>query len=260
MVGPRDTPAWDGTAWAVVAGGSGGVGSAVVRRLVADGANVLFTYRKSANVAASLVTELAGSGREIESVRVDLTDAAATGSIFDRFHGGQPLGAVVYAAGPYFRMDYIARTTPDELAFQLAADTQACFNFVQPALPYLRARPGCVLAVSTPAVRRYPKRDFLSSLPKAAIEALIRGVAVEEGRYGVRANCVGVGMIQAGLWDALHANGDYTEAALEIAQSNIPLTRFGTADDIANAVSFLVSEQAAWVTGQTLYVDGGYSV
>jgi NAD(P)-dependent dehydrogenase (short-subunit alcohol dehydrogenase family) len=102
-------------------------------------------------------------------------------------------------------------------------------------------------------------RDGLSAGPKAAIETLIRGLAAEEGRYGVRANCVGPGMLTDGMAVGLIADGELHEDALAAARRNIPLRRFGAAVDVAEAVCFLASERAAYISGQHLAVDGGYS-
>ena len=102
-------------------------------------------------------------------------------------------------------------------------------------------------------------RDGLSAVPKAAVELLVRGLAVEEGRFGVRANCVGPGMLEDGMAATLIESGDLDDAALDAARANIPLRSFGTARDIAEAVCFLASDRAAFITGQTLNVDGGFS-
>jgi NAD(P)-dependent dehydrogenase (short-subunit alcohol dehydrogenase family) len=133
------------------------------------------------------------------------------------------------------------------------------FNVVSPGIPHLRASEGSLVAVTTAATSRYPVRDGLSAGPKGAVEALVRGIAAEEGRFGVRANCVGPGMLTDGMAARLMASGDLDEAALAVTRANIPLRRFGTADDIAEAVCFLASDRANYITGQKLDIDGGYT-
>ena len=100
----------------------------------------------------------------------------------------------------------------------------------------------------------------MSAAGKGAVEQLCWGLAAEEGRYGVRVNCVGPGMTTAGMAKALTASGDLTDADFAAATATIPLRRFGDADDVAEAVCFLASHRAGYISGQHLAVDGGYCV
>jgi len=246
------------TGAALVLGASGALGTAIATMLLARGSRVAMTYRRASPHLSELASDQAGLAR---AYQLDLTDQAACAQVVAR--AAADFGGVhtaVYASGPHVPMTHLSKVAPETFRTQMEHDAIAFFNAIVPVLPLLRASHGNLVAVTTAATTRYPVRDGLSSIPKAAVEAAVRGIAAEEGRFGVRANCVGPGMLADGMAARLIADGDLDERALEVARKNIALRRFGTAADIAEAVCFLASDRAAFISGQKLDVDGGYGV
>ena len=244
-----------------VAGGSGGAGSAICAKFASLGFPVAFTYNRNQAKAAEVQAELEGMGVKAIAIQADLTDpaaaAAALASAAEQFGG---LHSVVYAAGPSFEMNFVSGIAPATWANTFAIDVNSAFNLFHAALQHMRKqRSGNLVALSTCALKRPPKADVLSAAPKAAIDMLIKCIAKEEGRSGIRANTVELGFIATGL-AAEHMEHVWTPELVEGIKAQTPLKRFGQAEEVASAVAFLCSDEAAFITGQALAVDGGFQL
>ncbi len=246
---------------AVVLGGSGGVGRAVVERLAFYGAKVALTYRGNEEAAEEAANDARAHGVSASCHRVTLGDAGLVRALFDevRAQYGR-VHTVVHAAGSNIEQPFISKVDPEQWRRVIDADVNGFFDVVHASLPLLREKGGSYVFISSAGLERYPAGDILSVAPKAAVEALIKGIAREEGRFGVRANSVALGVIDAGLFSRLVESGHFTPEWVEAAKRNAALRRFGTAREVAEAVAFLASARASYVTGQRLLLDGGYSI
>lgn len=247
---------------ALVVGGSGGIGGAATRALAAAGVNVAVTYFGNAERAEAVVAEAREAGVRASSHRLELSKFERCAELVDALASDYVrVHTVVHAAGSRITQPYISDLDLDEWRSVLDADVNGFVNMAKATLPHFRAQGGGALTfVSTAGLARFSPGDILSIGPKGAIEALIRGIAREEGRHGIRANTVGIGVVDAGMFPDLVARGELDARWIEAAKKNIALRRFGSADEVADAIVYLSSNRASYVTGQHLMLDGGYSL
>jgi NAD(P)-dependent dehydrogenase (short-subunit alcohol dehydrogenase family) len=243
---------------AVVIGGSGGIGSAICERLAEHGADVALTYRSNREAATAAAARVEAAGRLALPAGLDLADRDGMARFFDgvaeRF---ERVHTVVFAIGADIPMVHASQIAPPDWQRTIDGDLTGFFNVVAAAIPHLRADGGSLVAVTSAGLRRHPPRDILSTVPKAGIEALVRGVAREEGRYGIRANSVALGVIEAGHFHRVEE--ELSPEFVEAMKRNTALGRLGLAREAADAVVFLASSAAGYITGHSLTVDGGYS-
>lgn len=243
---------------ALVAGGSGGIGAAIVRRLVDAGSDVAFTWYRNEDAARALCDELAGRAH---SMQLSLEDGVAVNRVFEETiqRSGQ-IHSVIYASGPKVPVNFVGGLSADDWKQTFEHDTHACFNLVNAALPVLKAQQyGSITAVTTTQYARHVPMSVLSSAPKAAVESLLQVAAKEYGRFGVRANAVRSGWLAGGSF-ADGIGGQLDQKAIDAITAQVPLRELGTPDDVANAVVFLCSKQARYITGDALTVDGGWKL
>lgn len=244
---------------AVIIGGSGGIGRAVCEAFARAGTDVAFTYRSNQEVADELRVKLRSFGRRALALRLDLTDRAASRTTIDR--AAAEFGRIhtlVIAIGADISMTYTADIDPEEWDRTIAGDLTGAYNVLMPAIAHMRDNGGSLLAMTSTGLKRFPPKDILSVVPKAGLEALVRGVAREEGRHGIRANAIALGVIDTGLFKRLEER--LTPQFIEAMKKNTPLRRFGAAEEVADLAVFLCSSKAAFITGQSIALDGGYSV
>lgn len=246
---------------ALVIGGSGGVGSEIARVLARDGCTVALTYNRNRDKAERTAALVASEGRKAWIHQVDVQDPAAVEALVaDIVAEAGGLHTLVYAAGPLVPLIHLSKVPPKQMRDHLLQDTFGFYNAAHFALPHLRTSHGSIVAIQSSAQFRYAPADGLSVVPKAGVNAIMTAIAKEEGRFGVRANGVALGIIDAGSHPELMKQGYIDQKYIDAAAANVPLRRWGEAIDVAEAVTYLASRRGRFVSGQVINVDGGYHV
>tara|TARA_Y100000816_G_scaffold257651_1_gene211968 strand:- start:519 stop:1295 length:777 start_codon:yes stop_codon:yes gene_type:complete len=243
---------------AIVIGGSGGIGSAICKTFASHGVPVVFSYHGNETAANDLKKEILDHGGVVSSKKLSINDKTQVEDFFQELQN-ERIHSIVNATGSDIRMKWINELSYDEWDDVMRTDADGFFNIIKNSLPILRKFGGSYTTLSSIGLSRWPAKDVLSVAPKAAIDALINGIAKEEGRNNIRANSIQLGIIEAGIFLRIKGK-DYDDRYIEAAKNNTALKKLGEAQDVADAVIFLASDRAKYITGQTLYLDGGYRI
>lgn len=236
---------------ALVTGGSRGIGEAIVRRLAAEGAAVAFTYAASADKAQTLVGQIQSQGGTALAIQADSADVAAIARAVTTTvaHFGA-LNILVNNAG-ILQLGSVDEFSLEDFDRLFAVNVRATFAAAKAASAVMRSGDRIISVGSVVAQRSAFPGSSVYSMTKAAIAGMIRGLAIDFAPRGITVNNVQPGPTSTDMnpADAPHA---------DLIKSLVPLGRTGTADEIAGMVAYLASEEAAFVTGASLSIDGGY--
>jgi meso-butanediol dehydrogenase/(S,S)-butanediol dehydrogenase/diacetyl reductase len=234
---------------AIVTGGASGIGNAIVRRFAAEGASVVI-----ADIAAERAEAVAAEVDRARSVHVDVTNAADV----ERLVAGaiEALGRVdvlVNNAG-FAAADDLLETDEETWHADVTLNLEAAFLCSKAVLPGMIERgSGVIVNIASVNALAYFANDAYSAA-KAGMISLTRSVAVRYGHHGIRANAIAPGTIRTPLWQE---RIDKEPAIFERLLKWYPLGRVGEPEDVAAAAVFLASDDASWITGEVLRVDGG---
>jgi 3-oxoacyl-[acyl-carrier protein] reductase len=235
---------------ALVTGASRGIGAAIALALATDGWRVGVNYRSDEDGAKATVTRIEQAGGAAVALRADVTSEEDARSAFERL--GEQYGPVlVLVNNAGMRADELALTL-QESAWQSVIDTNltAAFRLTRTALrAMIRARFGRVINIASVVGPRANPGQSNYAAAKAGLIGMTKTIAVEVARRGVTVNAIAPGLIDTEM------TADLDGTLL----SAVPARRAGTPEDVAACARFLASEAAAYVTGSTLYVDGGLS-
>lgn len=237
---------------AIVTGGSRGIGAAVARRLAADGARVAVVYRSNSNEANAVVESIRKTGAEAIAVQADVADAASVNTMVTTVREafgaidilinnagileGQPVGEIDQAS-----FDAQFRTN----AFSVILVTQA-------VLPHVPARGGHIVNVSSSLVYRPRAGLAVYAASKAAVDGLTHAFAIELGPRNITVNAVAPALTRTDM------TAPIPDEVKDRMRESTPLGRLAEPEDIADAIAFLASDDARWITGRTLKTDGGF--
>jgi 3-oxoacyl-[acyl-carrier protein] reductase len=233
---------------ALVTGGSRGIGEGIVRRLASDGTAVAFTYSNSEEKAKRLASEIVAAGGKAFPIKADSASADDIRAAVDQV--GKELGELdifVNNAGILI-LGGVDRYSLEDFDRMLAINVRAAFVGIQAASEHMKGGGRIILIGSITAVRTAFPGSSVYSMTKAALTGLVRGAAIDLAPRAITVNNVQPGPTATDM-SAPHA---------ELAKSLVPLGRMADVSEIAGLVSYLASDEAGFITGASLTIDGGY--
>ena len=234
---------------ALVTGGSGGIGAAICRRLAADGRQVLVHAHRNLEAARALAAQIAAAGGSAEALAFDVTDTQAARAALEAVLERGPVQILVNNAGIH---DDAAFPGMSEAQWRGVIDVSlhGFYNVTQPLLlPMIRTRWGRVINMSSVSAQAGNRGQVNYAAAKGALISATRALALEVGKRGVTVNAVAPGLI-----DTAMSAGAFPD---DVVRQLVPLQRAGSAEEVAELVVFLASERAAYITGQTIPINGG---
>ena len=233
---------------ALVTGGSRGIGAGIVRRLASDGASVAFTYSSSEEKALQLVREIESLGGKALALKADSAYAEELQSaMIKATESLGPLDIFVSNAGILMR-GTIDTYSLEDFDRMVAINIRAAFIGIQAAATKMKDGGRIIVIGSNTAIRTAFPGASIYSMTKAALTGLVRGAAIDLAPRAITVNNVQPGPTAT----------DMTSAVAEMVKPLIPLKRMGDISEIASFVSYLASEEAGFITGASLTIDGGY--
>jgi glucose 1-dehydrogenase len=244
--------------WALVTGGSRGIGRGICNSLAEEGCNVVVNYASHAQAAAEVVAELTGRGVEAYSVRADVSNRAEVDEMVRAVTGRHQLDILVGNAG-VVRFEPFLEITREGWDFQMTVNLVGSFNVGQEVARYFVDRKvRGKIAFVTSFNQEVPNAgQGVYSISKSGIRMLARTMALELAEHGITVNTIAAGPV---ITDINREQVELYPGLVERLNRILPLHRWGTPRDIGAAAAFLVSADADYITGSTIFVEGGIMI